>query len=881
MLVTTLEKSIILLVHEISLAYDGTVFTAKGVRAMEQVDLAEAIYDFEGFTLYAGQRRVFKGEQQIHIPDLAIRVLIFLIEKRHRLVKYNELYLHLWNDRVVEPNNMATHVSTLRRKLQRHLILTIATRGFQFVGNVTMRAGSLLPPVKSRINLVRCAVGFIPTSVELNAVVTLIDRHRLVVLIGPFGVGKSRAANELGWRLHSRFSGGVLRIDLAAESDSDGVMRQTMHVLQVESSSGDATTMEPIVQRYGTLPILLIFDNCDRVLPAVAAVAEELLHNLPGVAIIVTSRERLPGAAQMTCHVNPLAVPVSGEATPSASDLFVEYGRVANENFSPPDRNAREVVELCRRLDGLPLMLELAAAKLSRLRISGLHGLLDKRLDVLDKGSREGDKRHLSPRDALDWGYEGLAADDRRFFARLGGFPGTFSFEGAIAVAGPRECREGENIKAFLRLIEKSLVTLDDGKDDEPPRYHLLETIKLYAGEKLEVFGESNDVDEQHIRFYVELFKKAEVERETMSDDQWLRDYGWELDNVRKGLNYTLAAADRVNDAIALGGASGRLWERLNLRIEGRGYLDRLVLLLNVGTPDADAARLLKYAGILWRDDDRLQAMGLLERSVAFYRKAGGPHRLDLASALGLLGDIYLYLGRHEPARTALTEALEILAKSDRKKALWNTLNGLGSLAVTLGKIDQALHYYGLALDLARELKDAVRENTVLYNLAEVDFSQGAFTLAVERAQEAATGFRTTGQSSYLVRPLVNLTTYHIVLNDYAAARLCAEEALSLWQATDGYWLRLCLQQWALIGAREGRFTKAARLIGFVDAGKARAGEERQPNDRQVYDPLSQILNGNLTARDILACTDEGRHWAADYAIEFTLKQLMPAPTPK
>jgi hypothetical protein len=115
-------------------------------------------------------------------------------------------------------------------------------------------------------------------------------------------------------------------------------------------------------------------------------------------------------------------------------------------------------------------------------------------------------------------------------------------------------------------------------------------------------------------------------------------------------------------------------------------------------------------------------------------------------------------------------------------------------------------------------------------------------------------------------------------LNNYAAARLCAEEVLSLWQATDGYWLRLCLQQWALIGAREGRFTKAARLMGFVNAGKARSGEERQPNDQQIYDPLSQILNENLTARDILACSDEGKHWAVDYAIDFTVKQLLPAP---
>ena len=178
---------------------------------MAVTDAEEPIYDFEGYTLYVGQRRLFRGDVEITLTDATVRVLIFLIERRERLVEYDELYSHMWGTRAVFHNNMSMHVTRLRKIMGSHVIITLAGRGFQFVSKVTLRPGSLMVPIKPQITLERAISPFIAQSVVLNDVVVLLDRHRLVLVTGPFGVGKSRVANEIGSQELFRRSEGPCR----------------------------------------------------------------------------------------------------------------------------------------------------------------------------------------------------------------------------------------------------------------------------------------------------------------------------------------------------------------------------------------------------------------------------------------------------------------------------------------------------------------------------------------------------------------------------------------------------------------------------------------------------------------------------------------------
>jgi DNA-binding winged helix-turn-helix (wHTH) protein len=378
-------------------------------------------------------------------------------------------------------------------------------------------------------------------------------------------------------------------------------------------------------------------------------------------------------------------------------------------------------------------------------------------------------------------------------------------------------------------------------------------------------------VEEAHAIYLTRLFVRAGDQRQRMRDIDWDRIYLPKLDEVRAALDWALAKPERKHLAIDLAGVTARLWERLSLLQEGRRYLDRAEQLLDEDIRPVAAARVLYQHGLLWREADRLRSLVHFQRAAAIYRKLND--KRNLGDVLGVIGGAHLFLGQHEQARAALEESEKLLSITDQSKALWNVLNGLGLLASASRMPKEAMHYFGLARDLARMLEDSLREHIIVLNMGELEFAQGAIDRAIERAREAARGLQ-TAPITYRVRPLVNLATYEALRGDLAKAREYAGEALPMLADEGGHWLRFCLQVWAFLAACDGQYAEAGRLLGFVNAQLDRVGEIRELPEQQLHGRLLQKLEENLTPDSVEVWRSEGAAWNEAQAVKYVFQAL-------
>jgi tetratricopeptide (TPR) repeat protein len=399
----------------------------------------------------------------------------------------------------------------------------------------------------------------------------------------------------------------------------------------------------------------------------------------------------------------------------------------------------------------------------------------------------------------------------------------------------------------------------------------MLETMALHAAAMLEASGEADTIGERLARYYIALFERASLAWETMSDGDWWALYGGEIDNIRAALDWALAEPGRARIAVALAGASARVWERSSLLSEGRKYADRALACLGDDTPPEESAQLLHAAAALWRSADRRRAIDMVERSASVYRALG--NTVKLGAVLGALGGSYVYVGRHAAAAAILSEAKSLLEGSKRTKSLSNVINDLGALALITGDLNEARRSFAAGRSFARLLSDGLREYIALINLGEVEFQMGAADRAIACAQEAANSFRSANHRSFLLPALVNLASYQLIGGDSAAAKRAAAEALSLAQEERGRWLRICLQVFALFAARDGRYMDAAYLKGFVDAGYVASGEIRETTEQRIYAELSALLTAGAAPEDVQLWAEDAAGWSEQGACEFVSRQ--------
>jgi predicted ATPase/DNA-binding winged helix-turn-helix (wHTH) protein len=550
-----------------------------------------AVVEFGRFRVVPHRRQLLADGRAVVLGGRSFDLLMALIEVSGAVVGKDALLRRIWPNRIVDENRLQGEISTLRRAFgpDRNLIQTVAGRGYQFTGEIRAGAsgptGSEVPsaPVaeaapRTLTNLLQPVSELIGRGTELSEVLDLVTNHRLVTLIGEGGIGKTRLGLEVGRHLLAEFADGVWVAEFAPLSDPDLVPVTVATTLGVEFAGGTVST-ERIANALGAKRLLLILDNCEHVVAAAAGMAEALLRGNSIVRVLATSREPLQVEGECLYRVPPLTVPsennddVEELLRQGAVQLFVARMQAQDPSFSPHARNATAAATICRRLDGIPLAIELAAACGGALGIEELASRLDDRFHLLTGGRRMALPRHQTLRGTLDWSYELLTEPERVVLRRLAIFAGGFTLTAASAVVISAAITASDVVDTVANLVTKSLVAADIGSTST--RYRLLETTRAYALEKLAESCELGPVSRCHAEYYRDLFERAEAEWQGRLTPEWVADYTRELDNVRAALDWAFSPRGDPCTGVALTVSSVPLWMQLSLLAECRRHVER------------------------------------------------------------------------------------------------------------------------------------------------------------------------------------------------------------------------------------------------------------------------------------------------------------------
>ena len=618
---------------------------------------------------------------------------------------------------------------------------------------------------------------------ELEAVRTLLmdENTRMVTLTGPGGTGKTRLALQVAADLVGEFPDGVYGVLLAAISDPDLVPLELARVLGVEESAS-LSLIEALKAELRNRRVLILFDNFEHVGSA-AEVLAALLGACQRLKMLVTSREPLRIAAERQYPVPPLA---GSEAVL----LFVERARAVRADFELDEETRTIVSEICERLDGLPLAIELAAAWAKVLPPASLLRRLENRLELPAARGREVPARQSTLRRAIAWSYDLLGEEERRLHFRLSVFMGGFTLEAAERVVGAGEL---DVLEGVASLVDRSLLREAEEAGRET-RFSMLETIREFAREQLAQAGEEEQLLKRHALEFAHFAEEADAG--LRGDDQllWFERLEAEHDNLRAAIDSSLAAGD-AETALGLGGALGWFWYTHGHGMEGCNRLTEL-LAATEGAPEALRARPLYALGVLVdQRGDPARAVELVERSLAIFREQGDRARVGAA------------------------------------------LNSLGSIKRALGDLDAARSLLEESLAIRRELGDQARAASSLGNLGVLAFERGDLDEAESRFLEALELDRMHGNEWGASATLDSLVAVAIERGDHARARELNREMLaSAKRVGDQESIAFGLEKAAILAAVENEAARAGRLAGAADAVREAAGIDRSDFDRAWLD---------------------------------------------
>jgi predicted ATPase/DNA-binding winged helix-turn-helix (wHTH) protein len=571
---------------------------------------------FGRFRVLSHRRELVADGRPVKLGGRAFDVLLALIEARGAVLSKDALMARVWPDRIVEENNLQAQIVALRKAFgaDRDLIRTISGRGYQFTGDIQVApASDAEQPVGAvetqpashlpRTNIPEPVSGLIGRDEELGEILNLAATHRLVTLTGAGGIGKTTLALALARELRPHFADGVWMAELAPLADGGLVAITVAGAVGAELAGGQPSP-ERVANVLSSRQLLLVLDNCEHVIEAAAVMAEALLHANPAVHVVATSREPLRAEGEWLYPVHPLAVPeedAENQDDPrrfGAVRLFIDRARAAEPHFVP-DRQAVETIgAICRRLDGIPLAIELAAARVPALGIGELAARLDNLFQLLTGGRRTALPRHQTLRATLDWSYELLAERERVILRRLGVFAGYFSLEAASTVVVGDGVTLAELVDGLASLVAKSLVSRES--DTTAPRYRLLDTTRAYAREKLVQSGEPESLGRRHAGYFLELFAPAEAESELRPQAEWVAIYGQHVADVRAGLDWAFSPKGNPQIGVALTIAAVPLWVQLSLLDECRERVERALRSLDADNPAMARPRMQLSAALGW-----------------------------------------------------------------------------------------------------------------------------------------------------------------------------------------------------------------------------------------------------------------------------------------
>lgn len=607
------------------------------------------VHRFDHIEVHPARRELRVDGHPVTLGARAFDLLLALIEHRDRVVSKNELLDLVWPGLVVEENNLQVQVSALRKVLGQKAISTVPGRGYRFtltgdapaVQVLTAREAPPLRPERTSPMVGR--------EDDLQELLSLIERHPLVTLVGPGGIGKTTLARNAALAGHRTSSDGCAWVELASLTDGRLIAGSIAQALHIPLAPGTDPLFE-LTLALAPMRLLLVIDNAEHLVDALVPVIDAVLEHGAGVHVLVTSQTPLRARGEQVLRLEALTVPpvdVQVQDAPhfGAVTLFVERARAVDRRFALDHDNVAHVAEICRRLDGLPLALELAAARVPLLGARGIAERLDDRFKLLAAGSRSAPTRQQTLQAALDWSLALLPEAQRQLFHQLGVFAGGFTLALAIDVLADESLDEWTLIDALATLAEHSLLSVSGA---ETPRYGLSETGRAYASPSILW-------RDRHADAVRRLFQTAPTDWLKMTDAAWLARYEPELDNLRAALEWSCRRKNHET-LVALVGSAAPLWHHLSLYAESQHWHELSEASIDEAIPTPLAAQWWRAAQWAWTQANPTKARSAAQKALALYRELEDPHGL-YAELTGLSG---LWTPPNAQARAALEEALTL-----------------------------------------------------------------------------------------------------------------------------------------------------------------------------------------------------------------------------
>jgi predicted ATPase/DNA-binding winged helix-turn-helix (wHTH) protein len=548
------------------------------VPSVDSEDEGKMAFAFGKYRLVPARRLLLAGNYPVELKPRAFEAVLALVEARGALVTKEQMHQRLWPNVNVDPHNLDQQISTLRKALgdDRHLIHTETGRGWRLAASVrTIPASSAS---EGRTNLPSAIAMLLGRENELVALPDLIAEHRLVTLTGAGGIGKTQLGLEAARLVLPRFSDGVGLVELAPLEDPELVTSTIARAIGAAPDANRSST-EQLVAILRRQHLLLVIDNCEHLIEAVARIAETLLHGAPRLHILATSQEPLEAEGEHIFRVHPLTVPpkdigdIEVGLEHSAVQLFVRRARAGDQAFTLDAMAMAGISKICRHLDGNPLAIELAAGCVAAIGVDTLASRLEGRFQLLKGGRRSALQRHRSLEAALDWSYGLLMPAQQAVLRRIAVFAGSFTLDGAVAVAASDDIDESQVAEHVTALIKKSLVGVDMRRPTT--RYHLLDTTRVYAREKLAESGDFGNTARRHASYYRALLEKVEAIWQTTPTSAAIATYALDVDDIRAALDRAFQPDGDAALGVGLAVALAPLWPVLSTMGEFRAIIAR------------------------------------------------------------------------------------------------------------------------------------------------------------------------------------------------------------------------------------------------------------------------------------------------------------------
>lgn len=664
------------------------------------------------------------------------------------------------------------------------------------------------------------ATSFVGGEERVGQVKRLLDGSRLVTLTGPGGAGKSRLALEAATELAGSYPGGVHLAELAALSDPDLLPQHLLSASGLPEEAGRAAE-RTLADHLGGQARLLVLDNCEHLVGACAELADLLLRCCPDLRVLATSREVLGVHGETRWPVPALSTPdaatiaLDGVVTTEAARLFLDRARSARPGFDVDEADALALAQLCRRLDGLPLALELAAGRAGVLSLAEMAARLDDRFGLLAAGPRQAPPRHRSLRAALDWSHESLSEKQRALFARLSVFWAGLTIDAAEWVGtGTGTVEAGDVLELLADLVDRSLITVEHRGGTT--RYRMLETVRQYGRERLaEAPEQLEDALTLHLEWATHLAEAAGARLTGPEQGDWLRRLDDAHDDLQAGLRWALAATGPPSPgpsmALRLAAALGRYWELRGQLGQGRQWLETALGQVTQAPPLLRARALTAAAILAQGQGDYDQARSLYQEALVICRAAGD--RGAMATVLHGLGNVAALQGDLGEARGLYEETLAVARQLGDDGAVAASLTNIGAVAHNQGDLHTARYYFEQSLELVRRQGDQDRTALVVGNLGYLAFQEGDYPAARSLYEESLSARRDLGDAQGTVSALCNLGYLALVEGDHDEARRSLEESLALARETgDRYWTMLSLLRLARVFRAQRQPDQASAL---------------------------------------------------------------------